>query len=405
MPKGAKGTVLFDRFFEKNLSNRTVPFGSIESHIYIRIHIQYNKMFKTFKIKKRKEKTKVKKYLIVGLIILLVLVIGVLAFFLTKDNDAKVSTNVEKTEKPIETTKVRVNEVTRSVFYAPQYVAIAKGFMKEEGIDVELTTGQGADKVMTAVLSGQSDIGFAGPEAAIYVYNEGKEDYCEVFAQITQKDGSFLVSREKTDNFKWQDLKGKTIIPGRKGGVPYMTFEYVLKQNGLTPGKDVTLDDSIKFDLMAGAFTGGTADYVTLFEPTATMTEQAGKGYIVASVGEASGEIPYTAYFAKKSYMEKNDSLIQRFTNAIYKGQKWVESHTMKEVAEAIKDFFPDTDVELLAKVLQSYKDIDAWKTDPIMKEESYNLLQTVMETAGELTQKAPFSKVINNTYAQKAAK
>ena len=346
-----------------------------------------------------------KKYLIVGLIILLVLVIGVLAFFLTKDNEAKVSTNVEKTEKPIETTKVRVNEVTRSVFYAPQYVAIAKGFMKEEGIDVELTTGQGADKVMTAVLSGQSDIGFAGPEAAIYVYNEGKEDYCEVFAQITQKDGSFLVSREKTDNFKWQDLKGKTIIPGRKGGVPYMTFEYVLKQNGLTPGKDVTLDDSIKFDLMAGAFTGGTADYVTLFEPTATMTEQAGKGYIVASVGEASGEIPYTAYFAKKSYMEKNDSLIQRFTNAIYKGQKWVESHTMKEVAEAIKDFFPDTDVELLAKVLQSYKDIDAWKTDPIMKEESYNLLQTVMETAGELTQKAPFSKVVNNTYAQKAAK
>ena len=275
--------------------------------------------------------------------------------------------------------------------------------MEEEGLEIEITTGQGADKVMTAVLAGQSDIGFAGPEASIYVYNEGKEDYCEVFAQLTQKDGSFLVSREPTDNFSWQDLKGKTVIPGRKGGVPYMTFEYVLKQNGINPQTDLILDDSIKFDLMAGAFSGGTADYVTLFEPTATMTEQAGKGYVVASVGEASGEIPYTAYFASKSYIEKNSDIIQKFTNAIYKGQKWVAEHSMKEVAEAIQSFFPDTDVELLATVLQSYKDIDAWKTDPVMKEESYNLLQTVMEEAGELSQRAPFEKVINNSYAQKA--
>ena len=249
--------------------------------------------------------------------------------------------------------------------------------MEEEGLEVEITTGQGADKVMTAVLAGQSDIGFAGPEAAIYVYNEGKEDYCEVFAQVTQKDGSFLVAREDTDNFSWQDLKGKTVIPGRKGGVPYMTFEYVLKQNGINPSTDLILDDSIKFDLMAGAFSGGTADYVTLFEPTASMTEQAGKGYIVASVGEASGEIPYTAYFAKKSYMEENSDLIQRFTNAIYKGQKWVEEHTMKEVAEAIVEFFPDSDIETLTTALQSYKDIDAWKKDPVMKQESYDLLQS----------------------------
>ena len=332
-----------------------------------------------------------KKYLIIGLIIILI-VVGVVTYFVTKDNTQTASLQ-----------KKRLNEVTRSVFYAPQYVAIAKGFMEEEGLEIEITTGQGADKVMTAVLAGQSDIGFAGPEASIYVYNEGKEDYCQVFAQLTQKDGSFLVSREPTDNFSWQDLKGKTIIPGRKGGVPYMTFEYVLKKNGLNPETDLVLDDSIKFDLMAGAFTGGTADYVTLFEPTATMTEQAGKGYIVASVGEASGEIPYTAYFAKKSYIEENSDIIQKFTNAIYKGQKWVEEHTMQEVAEAIKDFFPDTDVELLAQVLQSYKDIDAWKTDPVMKEESYNLLQTVMEEAGELKQKAPFDKVINNSYAEKA--
>ena len=334
-----------------------------------------------------------KKYLIIGLIIILVAA-GLIAYFVTKDNSETVSLQ-----------KIRLNEVTRSVFYAPQYVAIAKGFMEEEGIEVEITTGQGADKVMTAVLAGQSDIGFAGPEAAIYVYNEGKEDYCEVFAQVTQKDGSFLVAREDTDNFSWQDLKGKTVIPGRKGGVPYMTFEYVLKQNGINPSTDLILDDSIKFDLMAGAFSGGTADYVTLFEPTASMTEQAGKGYIVASVGEASGEIPYTAYFAKKSYIEENSDLIQRYTNAIYKGQKWVEEHTMKEVAEAIVEFFPDSDIETLTTALQSYKDIDAWKKDPVMKQESFDLLQTVMEEAGELTNKAPFDKVINNSYAEKAIK
>ena len=347
-----------------------------------------------------------KKYLIPGIIIILVVIIGVSIYFITRDNN-KVKETTQLTKENTKTeklTKVKVNEVTRSVFYAPQYVAIAKGFMQEEGLEIELTTGQGADKVMTAVLANQSDIGFAGPEAAIYVYNEGKEDYCEVFAQITQKDGAFLVAREKTDNFSWNDLKGKTIIPGRKGGVPYMTFEYVLKQNGINPQTDAILDDSIKFDLMAGAFTGGTADYVTLFEPTATMTEQAGKGYIVASVGEASGEIPYTAYFAKKSYIEKNSDIIQKFTNAVYKGQKWVEEHSMKEVAEAIKDFFPDTSVDLLATVLQSYKDIDAWKTDPIMKEEAYNKLQTVMEIAGELAQKAPFDKIVNNSYAKKAA-
>ena len=198
-----------------------------------------------------------KKYLIIGLIIILI-VVGVVTYFVTKDNTKTASLQ-----------KIRLNEVTRSVFYAPQYVAIAKGFMEEEGLEIEITTGQGADKVMTAVLAGQSDIGFAGPEASIYVYNEGKEDYCQVFAQLTQKDGSFLVSREKNDNFKIEDLKGKTIIPGRKGGVPYMTFEYVLKKNGLNPKTDLVLDDSIKFDLMAGAFTGGTADYVTLFEQNA----------------------------------------------------------------------------------------------------------------------------------------
>ena len=258
---------------------------------------------------------------------------------------------------------------------------------------------------MTSVLSGECEIGFAGPEASIYVYNEGKEDHTQVFAQLTKRDGSFLVSKEKIDNFDWTQLKGTTVIPGRKGGVPYMTLEYVIKQHGLKPGTDLTLDDSIKFDLMASAFTSGDADFVTLFEPTATMTQNANKGYIVASVGEESGEIPYTAYFAKKSYIEKNEKLIQNFTNAIYKGQKWAKEHTAKEIAEVIKEFFPDTDVNLLATAIQSYKDIDAWNETPILKEESFNKLQEVMTEAGELTQKAPYSKIINNKYAEEAMK
>ena len=303
------------------------------------------------------------------------------------------------------TTLVRLNEVTRSVFYSPQYVAIANGYFEEKGIEIEITTGQGADNVMTAVLSGQSDIGFAGPEAAIYVYNEGKSDYAQVFAQMTKKDGSFLVSRDYTENFTWDDLRGKTVIPGRKGGVPYMTFEYVLKQNGLNPSTDLVLDDSISFDLMAGAFAGGNAEYVTLFEPTASMTESQGVGYIVASVGEASGEIPYTAYFANKSYIESNEELIQNFTDAIYKGQKWTEEHTAREIAELIQDFFPDTDLDMLESSIQRYKDIDAWNETPVLTEESFNKLQDVMEEAGELEKRAEYKDVVNNKYAEEAVR
>ena len=302
-------------------------------------------------------------------------------------------------------TTVRVNEVTRSVFYSPQYVAIALGYFEEKGIKVELTTGQGADKVMTAVLSGQSDIGFAGPEASIYVYNEGKEDHTQVFAQLTKRDGSFLVARNKPEKFDWSQLKGTTVIPGRKGGVPYMTFEYVLKQKGLDTSKDLVLDDSISFDLMAGAFAGGNAEYVTLFEPTASMTEEQGAGYIVASVGAEAGEIPYTAYFAKKSYIAKNEKLIQDFTDAIYKGQKWTEEHSAKEIAELIKDFFPSTDVKMLESSIQRYKDIDAWNKTPILTEEAFNKLQDVIEEAGELEKRADYEKVVNNKYAEEAIK
>ena len=298
---------------------------------------------------------------------------------------------------------INVSEVTRSVFYAPQYVAISNGYFEEKGLEIELSTGQGADAVMTSVLANQCDIGFAGPEASIYVYNEGKEDYTEVFAQLTKKDGSLLVSRTNEENFSWENLKGKTVIPGRKGGVPYMTLEYVLKKNGINPETDLVLDDSIKFDLMAGAFSAGNADYVTLFEPTASLTEQEGKGYIVASVGEEAGEIPYTAYFAKKSYIEANEDIIQKFTDAIYEGQTWVKEHTAEEIATVIQDFFPDTGIEMLTEAIQTYKDIDAWNETPVLEEDSFNRLQEVMTLAGELENPAPYDKIVNNTYALKS--
>ena len=299
--------------------------------------------------------------------------------------------------------KVTLSEVTHSVFYAPQYVAISQGFFQEEGIDLELSNGQGADKVMTAVVSGQVNIGFAGPEASIYVYNEGKEDFAQVFAQLTKRDGSFLVGRVDEPDFKWENVRGKYIIGGRKGGVPLMTLEYILKNHGLTPNTDVTVDTSVQFAVMAGAFTGGTGDYVTLFEPTASMLEKEGKGVVLASLGEESGEIPYTAYFAKKSYIEKNKDIIQKFTNAIYKGQKWVDSHSAEEIAKAIQSSFPDTELDILTTVAQRYKDIDAWSKDPIMKEEALNLLQEVMKKAGELKEAASYSDLVTVEFAQKA--
>ncbi len=330
------------------------------------------------------------------IILIVVILISITAYLVTKDGNNDITKDLKN---------IKVNEVTRSVFYAPQYVAINNGFFEENGIEIELSTGQGADAVMTAVLSNQCDIGFAGPEATIYVYNEGKEDYAQVFAQMTRKDGSFLVAKEDTDNFSWEDLKGKTVIPGRKGGVPYMTLEYVLKKNGIDPQNDLTLDDSIKFDLMAGAFASGEAEYVTLFEPTASLTENEGKGYIVASVGKEAGEIPYTAYFAKKSYIEKNEEIIRNFTKAIYKGEQWVKEHTSTEIAEVIQSFFPDTDIDQLATAIQSYKDIEAWNENPILTEESFNRLQEVMTMAGELEKEAPYDKIVNNKYAEEVIK
>ncbi|MCK9216378.1 MAG: ABC transporter substrate-binding protein [Firmicutes bacterium] len=299
--------------------------------------------------------------------------------------------------------KIRLNEVVRSIFYAPQYVAISKGFFEEEGFEIELTTGQGADKTMTALLSGQCDIGFAGPEACIYVYEQGKEDYAIIFAQLTQRDGSFLVAREPDPDFNWKKTKGKTIIGGRPGGVPEMTLEYILKQNGIIPGEDVELITNLQFTATAGAFKGGVGDYVALFEPTGSMLEKENAGSIVASIGTDSGLIAYTSFFASKSYIEKNPGIIQRLTNAIYKGQLWVRDHSAEEIAKEIKPYFLDADDEILLAVVNRYKEVGTWKEDPISVIENYDLLQEVMITAGELKEKIDINKIIDNSFAEKA--
>ncbi|MGE5495438.1 MAG: ABC transporter substrate-binding protein [Burkholderiales bacterium] len=296
--------------------------------------------------------------------------------------------------------KIVLNEVTHSVFYAPLYAAMSLGYFEEEGLEIELVNGGGADKSMTALLSGQADIGLMGPEAAIYVYNEGKEDSAVVFGQLTKRDGSFLVGRAPNENFKWSDLKGATIIGGREGGVPEMTLEYVLRKNGLEPGVDVDVITNIQFNLMGGAFEGGTGDYVTLFEPTASMFEQEGKGYIMGAVGAESGEVPYTAFMAKKSYIKNNPDIIKRFLKAIYKAQQWVQNASEREIAEAIVDYFPDTTVESLVLVARSYKEIDAWMDTPVMKEEAFNRLQEIIQQAGILDEAVDFEGVVDTSYA-----
>ena len=338
------------------------------------------------------------KRIIYTLIAILVIILVVGITLISKNVEVKPNPSGEAL------TKLTVSEVTHSVFYAPQYLAINLGFFKDEGIDIELINSAGADKVMTAVLSNDVQIGFAGPEASIYIYNEGSKDFAQVFAQVTKRDGSFLISRESGD-FKWEDLKGKHILPGRKGGVPYMTLQYVLNKHGLNTETDLNFDNSISFDAMASAFVSGTGDYVTVFEPIATSFEIENKGHIVASVGEAADEIPYTAYFAKKNYIESNPEVIQKFVNAIYKGQTWVDTHSAEEIAKELLVSFPDTNLEVLTKVVERYKSIDAWNTTPIMTKESFERLQEVMTNAGELEKVAPYEEIVNNRFAEESIK
>ncbi|WP_032121183.1 ABC transporter substrate-binding protein [Clostridium amazonitimonense] len=309
-----------------------------------------------------------------------------------------------------EITKLKIAEVTHSVFYAPQYVAINEGFFEEEGLKVELIAAQGADKTMAALVSGEVQVGLMGPEASIYIYNQKSKDYAINFAQVTKRDGSFLVGREKEDNFKYENLKGKEVIGGRKGGVPEMTLEYVIKEKGLTIGQntkngEVNVRTDVQFNVMGGAFIAGEGDYVTLFEPAATAVEKDGKGYILSSIGEVSGEIPYTAYSATNTYIDKNPEVIQKFTNAIYKGQLYVQNHSAEDIAKSIAPFFTDIKMEDLIVVVNRYKSIDAWCQNPVLKEDSLNSLMKVMSLAGELDKEAPYDKIVTTKYAKEAIK
>lgn len=316
---------------------------------------------------------------------ILIFIIAALVLFDLNKGDSKEEKNQ----------KITLAEVTHSIFYAPQYVAIEQGYFEEVGIDVELILTSGADKVTAAVLSGDADIGFCGSEGTIYVYNGGEKDYLKTFAQLTQKDGSFLVSREKIKDFKLEDLEGKTVLGGRAGGMPEMTLEYALKQNGIDPKKDVEIDTSVDFAAMGGAFIGGQGEFVTLFEPNALEIEKEGYGYVVASIGELGGVVPYTSYSARISFLEENKELINNFTKAIQKGIDYVHNHTDEEVAKAIIDQFPDTSLEDIAKVVKRYRDIDAWPKTTDFSEDSFNHLQDIMIDNGAIDKKVPYDKLM----------
>lgn len=320
-------------------------------------------------------------------ILIIILIGGYFLFFNEKESNLK---------------KVKVAEVTHSVFYAPQYVAHGLGYFEDEGLDVELILVPGADKVTAAVLSGDVNIGFCGSEATIYVYQQGEEDHLVNFAGLTKRDGSFLVSRKKYDNFSLKDIKGKDVIGGRKGGMPEMTFEWALRENGIDPVKDVNIDTSIAFAAMGGAFIGGIGDFVTLFEPNALKIEQEGYGYVVASIGELGGVVPYTAYNAKKSYIESNPKIIEGFTKAIQKGLDYVHNNDAKTITEVIIEYFPDTSMNDLTKIVDRYQKIDSWFDTTFIEEENFEHVQTIMKSAKELKDSAPYNKLVDNTYSNK---
>lgn len=296
---------------------------------------------------------------------------------------------------------IKLNEVTHSVFYTPLYLAIENGYFEEQGLKIELTNGGGADNSMTAVLSKTADIGLMGPETVIYVYKQNKVDYPVVFGQLTNRDGAFLVSRVAEPNFKWEDLKGKEILAGRKGGVPAMTFEYILNELNMKDGVDFTLNYDVQFNLMTSAFLAGTADYCTVFEPTASEYEAEGKWHVVASVGAQGGEIPYTSFIALKSYVKDNYNDLKRFLTALKKAHEFIDNNSEKDVAEKIVKQFPSTSINSIEKSIKSYKNIDAWKKDLIATEASFDRLQNIMSNAGELDGKVEFNKIVDNSIAQ----
>lgn len=322
-----------------------------------------------------------------------------------KDEPAEKTESSDSGKKEKTMTKVTLNEVAHSIFYAPMYIAIEEGYFEEEGIDLTLVTGFGADKTMTAVLSGEADIGFMGSEASIYTYNEGAKDYVVNFAQLTQRAGNFLVAREAMPDFSWDDLKGKNVLGGRKGGMPEMVFEYILRQNGIDPEKDLSIDQGIDFGSTAAAFSGGQGDFTVEFEPGATSLENEGEGYVVASLGTDSGYVPYTAFSAKQSYIDKNPEVMQGFTNALQKGMDYVQKHTPDEISAIIEPQFKETDLETITTIVKRYYDQDTWKDNLVFEEKSFDLLQDILQDAGELDERAPYKDLVTTEFADKAAK
>ena len=300
-------------------------------------------------------------------------------------------------------TTVTLNEVAHSIFYAPMYVAIEEGYFEEEGIDLTLVTGFGADKTMTALLTDEADIGFMGSESTIYTYIGGTQDYAVNFAQLTQRAGNFLVSREPIDNFSWDMLKGKDVLGGRAGGMPQMVFEYILKKNNIDPKSDLNIDQSIDFGSTAAAFSSGQGDFSVEFEPHATSLETKGDGYVIASLGEDSGYVPYTAFSAKKSFIEAHPDVIQSFTNALQKGMDYVQNHSPEEIAKAIAPQFEETDLETLTTIVTRYYEQDTWKDNLIFEEDAFTLLQNILDEAGELSKRVPYETLVTTKFAEEA--
>jgi NitT/TauT family transport system substrate-binding protein len=301
--------------------------------------------------------------------------------------------------------KVRLSEVVRSVFYAPLYVAINKGFFKEQGIDIDLSTAWGTDKSAAALVSGSVDVSLMGPEGALYVYNQGAANYLVAFAQLTKGDGSFLMGRKPMPDFDWKDLRGKTIIGARKGGMPEMVLEYVLKQNGINIQKDVNILQNIQFTATSGAFQSGVGDYIALFEPTVSVLEKEGIAHVVASFRVASGVVPYTVFHARKDMITKKAGMLQRFTNAVYKGEIWVQNHSAAQIVENIQSFFPDTDKDIVARAVKRYQAQDTWNQNPILTKAAFSRLQDIIESAGELQKRVPYERMVNTKFAVQAIK